>query len=253
MKNSILTFNISGDYAMFKKPWANNQHQSYYIPPKTTIVGMISGILGFKKNEYIDKLPFESIFIGVMVLKKPTRELIGYNFMHGKNLRSRLKKLSNPYRNPTSKGSLSPTRIEYLKNVSYKLFIYIKDEGIMGKLKKLLFNNKCHFPPFLGQANLFAEISEVFTGEFVETNNIEYIETVAPSKIINNESVQNGLFRIEKMPYKFSTERTNPEYISLIFTEDPKDKLKIKREFKNNEYLIGTVNYKDNEIGVVLY
>ena len=73
----IITFSLSGDYAMFKKPWCNNQQQSYFIPPKSMIIGLIGGILGIEKEKYLKESNFNGIKLGIELLKRPTTDLNG--------------------------------------------------------------------------------------------------------------------------------------------------------------------------------
>jgi len=69
-KVEVISFELSGEYALFKKPFANNQPQSFVIPPKTAILGMFGAIMGWKKDDYIKKMPFENFQYGVKLLTK---------------------------------------------------------------------------------------------------------------------------------------------------------------------------------------
>ena len=252
--NEIITFILSGDYAIFKKPWCNNQQQSYFIPPKTSMMGLIGGILGIPKNQYLKKLNFDEISIGITILERPTKDLNGYNYMHGKNLRDILKKLSNPYRNPTNKGSLSPTRVEYLKGVAYRIFLHFKDNKLEEQFFNLISNQKCYYPPFLGQVNLFANLEKPEILKFNNSEEKEYVGTVAPTELVDMDYISQSIYHVEKMPYKFSEERTHPRYISIAFFDEPEKRIKIvaNRECDNN-YIIGEVELNQENIGVILY
>lgn len=240
---------------MFKKPWCNNQHQSYYIPPKTSILGLISGILGIEKKKYLKEIPFNSIKIGIEILRRSKKELVGFNFMHGKKIGKITKKISNPFRDPTSKGSTSPTRVEYLKGVSYRIYIQLEDDNKLSELYNLLSKNKFHYPPFLGQVNLFAKISKVTKLELNNDQRIETISTVSPTDIVEIKKLESGLYQVEKMPYKFSEDRELPEYISILYYVEPGKEIILKNiDYSlNSKYLIGKININGNKKGAVLY
>jgi CRISPR-associated protein Cas5h len=68
MKHQVIKFRLSGDYALFKKPFANNQPQSFVIPPKTAILGLIGAIMGWSKEKYIQTLPFNQFGYAVRLL-----------------------------------------------------------------------------------------------------------------------------------------------------------------------------------------
>lgn len=237
---------------MFKKPWCNEQHQSYRIPPKTALTGMIAGILGISKKDYLSVLPPKSIKIGIEILKESDRELVGFNFMHGKKIGEKTKKFTNPYRSPTAKGALSPTRLEYLKDVSYRIYVYIENEDLFKQFFKLINENKFYFPPFLGQANLFAKISDVHLLNLNKDQFVRFIDTVVPGDLVDTDFLSNEIYRVEKIPNDFSPNREAPEYISIVFFEEIGKKIKIK-ENNGKKYLIGEVEFKDYKRGVVCY
>ena len=53
----VLCFELFGDYAQFRKFFANMSPLSFSIPPRTVLTGIIGAILGIAKNcnpEYFD-------------------------------------------------------------------------------------------------------------------------------------------------------------------------------------------------------
>lgn len=51
--NSILVFDLWGDLGHFKKPYTTTSPLSYAFPPRPTVAGIISAIVGLKKEEYL--------------------------------------------------------------------------------------------------------------------------------------------------------------------------------------------------------
>jgi len=61
---NVLSFEIVGKQAHFRKPFMNTTRTTFSFPPKTTIVGIVGAIMGFPKIENISK-ESEVIYGGV--------------------------------------------------------------------------------------------------------------------------------------------------------------------------------------------
>lgn len=227
----LISFRLKGDYALFKKPWCNREQQSFLVPTKTALTGMVGGILGIRKSKYLRKLPPKSVKVGVQIEKKISKELQGYNFMQSESLRSRTRNFSNPFRNPTGKGSRSPNRLEMLKNPEYRIFIHLDKEKLFNKLHEYLEAEKCVFPPFLGQVNLFANITEP-KKEKVERKKLNSVSTIAPAQTVKPLKTKGEIHR-ERIPVKMEPDRSKPEFLAVAFKNEGSADMSINssREF----------------------
>jgi len=52
---NVLSFEIIGNQAHFKRPFTNTTRTTFLFPPKTTIIGIVGAIMGFPKIENISK------------------------------------------------------------------------------------------------------------------------------------------------------------------------------------------------------
>ncbi len=64
----ILSFDIEGKFAHFRKFHGNNTAMSYSIPPRTTIIGMLAAIMGEEKDSYYENYQTEKLQVGIRVL-----------------------------------------------------------------------------------------------------------------------------------------------------------------------------------------
>jgi len=214
----LLSFQLKGDYALFTKPYANNQMQSFLIPPKTALAGMVGAILGFGKDGYIERIGFDNLKIGIQVLSLPRKDLFGINFMQGEGVFNLYK---NPLREPPEKGERSPTRLEVLKDIRYRIYLYHPDIDIFDKLADYIENNKCIFVPYLGTESMFADISEFkrIFGRKIQNVNKEYqFVSILPEKKVSIKIEKDiPLFR-ETVPVRMEADRSGPQTGSFIFT-----------------------------------
>ena len=213
-----IKFRLSGDYALFKKPFANNQPQSFVIPPKTAILGMIGAIMGWSKSDYIDMLPFDTFKYGVRLLtSKIKKDLIGINLMQGKNAKFTFNE--NPLRNPPDRGQRSPTRFEFLKDMEWEIFLIIDNKEIESELFDRLLSKKFVYNPNLGLQSLFAKIEcskdDLINLEIAKEVN-DNIYTSFDKNLIKFKITKPVAFYNELIPVAFEKDRSLPQTKEMI-------------------------------------
>lgn len=235
MKKQVIKFKLSGDYALFKKPFANNQPQSFVIPPKTAILGLIGAIMGWSKEDYIKNLPFEKFGYAVRLLtSKIKKETVGINLMQGKSAKFTFDE--NPISHPPERGQRSPTRYEFIKDIGWDIFLLIDNQSIREKLFERLQKKTFVYNPNLGMQQLFARIEDenLFDIELAqEINNNLY--TSFEKNLVNFTISKPVAFYNELIPVSFNSDRSLPvtkEMISFVgdysLTITNKDDLKEK-------------------------
>jgi len=55
MSETCIVLDVSGDFAHFRKPHTTSPAQTFGVPPRTTIAGMIAGMLGLGRDSYYDR------------------------------------------------------------------------------------------------------------------------------------------------------------------------------------------------------
>ena len=245
MKKQVVKFKLSGDYALFKKPYANNQPQSFIIPPKTAILGLVGAIMGWKKEEYIEKLPFDKFFYAVrLVTSKIKKDLIGINLMQGKGAKFTFNE--NPLANPPDRGQRSPTRFEFLKDMEWEIFLIIDDSKIQNELFERIELKKFVYNPNLGLQSLFAKIEneQLFDVELANDAN-NNIYTSFEKNFVKFKIRKPVAFYNELIPVSFNSDRSLPrtkEMISFVgeyeieITNQNELKGKLYQDEKNRLY-----------------
>lgn len=74
----VISFHIKGKMAHFRRYYSNSSALSYSIPPRTTIVGMIAGLMGYERDSYYEIFSPEHCKIAVGVgsrIKKQVQKL----------------------------------------------------------------------------------------------------------------------------------------------------------------------------------
>ncbi|MEO1927695.1 MAG: type I-B CRISPR-associated protein Cas5b [Nautiliaceae bacterium] len=228
----VIGFNLSGKYALFTKPYTKNQPQSFIIPPKTAITGMIGGILGFKRDEYQDRLKNLEYSVVVKDFKKYTTR---FNLLQGKNATFGYSK--NPLRNPPERGQRSPTTFELLKNPSWDIFVSVED-NLLEELQDRIKRNLYVYEPYLGVANAFAKLN--LFQEIVELKKgISKIKSFFELDLVKVKLIKPTRFYNELIPIGFESERNLPITKEMVVIMDEFEVLN-KKEIENEFFI-----YKD--------
>jgi CRISPR-associated protein Cas5h len=228
----VIGFNLSGKYALFTKPYTKNQPQSFIIPSKTAIAGMIGGILGFKRDEYQEKLKNLKYSVVVKDFKKYTTR---FNLLQGKSATFSYSK--NPLRNPPERGQRSPTTFELLKNPSWDIFVSIEDE-LLEELQDRIKKNLYVYEPYLGVANAFAKLN-LFQEIVKLEKGVNKIKSFFELDLVKVRLIKPTRFYNELIPVGFKNERSLPITKEMVVIMDEFEIIN-KEEIKNEFFI-----YKD--------
>jgi CRISPR-associated protein Cas5h len=250
---NLLIFDIKGRIAHFRKFYTNSSSLSYDFPPRTTITGLIAGLLGRQRDTYYEEFSSDKCRIALSI-RTPTRKIMQtMNYIRTKSLAEL---------NASAGHSQTPLEILlpllFTSEIKYRIFSHHYDrEGIMKDLREVLMSERPIYPPYLGLSEFIGKTNFV---DHAEGNNIELHksnESIEVTTVVNIERIKNrGLvfqdnanqvlqYVKEVMPLEFNKERRLKEKSSFIYEKNQrKAKLIIKDEYYK-------VNYEDPENGVL--
>jgi len=161
MPNTCLSFTLKGPYAHFKRVEGAVVRQTYKIPPRTTVAGIIAAILGYERNSYYETLGTENSDIAIT----PETEIKTLN------IPANVLSTSHDTTKELTKGSRSisvqvpdPTQerqqynFEVIHRPKYKIDVRIRDQQAYQQLKTALQNNTTQYPIALGLSEYLASI-----------------------------------------------------------------------------------------------
>ncbi len=227
----ILSFYLKGKMAHFRRYYSNSSALTYSLPPRTTVAGIIAGLLGWERDSYYDSFSLPKCRIAVAPIN-PIKKCV-----HKLNL---LKVESINELNGSS-GFHTQTATEFifpfnLRNgwLSYQVWFYHQEPNIMQQLENLLTKYTLYTPVYktqgismaLGPAyNLgWIEYEGIVEGKELTDNTSKIlIQSAIPQKniakiIINEMSTKYRLVK-EEIPLEFDENRqiTSNGLRNLIF------------------------------------
>ena len=252
--DKLLIFDIQGPAAHFRKFYTNSSSLSYTFPPRTTITGLIAGMLGRPRDSYYEEFSSKECKIGISV-RTPSRKIMQtVNYVRTKSLGEL--NLSAGHTQIPLEIVLPLKNFEKLK---YRIYFYHIENKVLYELKEKLESNKSVYPPYLGISEFIAEVKFV---DFIEGNQIlRFSNSVTPvelTTVVNIEQILEGglVFELdpgkvlqyvkERMPLEFDSERKLRKAASFIYE---KKQNKIKLRVKDDYYKI---NYQDSQKGAMI-
>lgn len=213
--DSVLVFDVWGDYAHFRKIETTTSPLTYSIPTGTLLSGIISAILGQERDSYYTYFSPENAKLAVRVLQPIKKVRININL---------IKTDEGFYLWDIRNTPRTPTPFEFMKEPKYRVYVWLNDKELQKKLKEFLQNHQSFYTPYLGISELIADFN--FVGEFTvdksKSKNEEEIHTVVrkdKSKLI----VEEGKIYIkERIPIFMDSNRVVQEYADVFFEANAK-------------------------------
>lgn len=213
-----IVFNVKGALGSFKRPQSNNNPSTFYIIPKSALIGLICGNIGIdretmkKTNMY--EILSEKLQYSVQ-LKNPfqIKSWSEYGYNH--------RNIVNPGR-----PLYTPAKSERLVNINYDVYLLFDENdddinALMSNFLKHLKENVHIFPPYLGMANMHADLS--YCGEYTPKyqNGVFKTKGFCTNLVMEEEQPFENI-RTDSVPTKsksFLSHDSN-SYVDIYFHDD---------------------------------
>ena len=229
MNKKLIAFDIWGDYGYFRRGYTSTSTITYPFPSRTTIAGLISGIVGLEKDSYYNFFNEDNSKIGLRILNPIKKININLNYINTKEGFL----LSDIKNNPRVQ-----VQAEFLKDVKYRIYISLDNNKLMEELYDNLSQHKSVFTPCLGISECIADFKlaydDIFdlkmtSGSDVEINSIILKNT---SDIIIEPRKKYG---VVKSPGFMNSDRVVSKFLEYYY-EGNGNTIKIKN---GDFYIIG--------------
>jgi CRISPR-associated protein Cas5h len=233
--NNVLVFDVWGEYAHFRKYYTTTSPLTFSIPPRTAVCGLIAGIIGLDKNEYLKHFTKEKADIAVKIIAPVKKVRIAENLIDTKNaqLMSRIK-------------TRTQIRFELLKDARFRIFFRHTDSKIFNTVHEYLELHKCVYTPCLGLSEHIANFSYVSEMKCQAIENSDFVKIFSVIPIPTGSHVEidfedGGEYFHETLPIEMEEDRTLREYSKVAFERNGAPiSAKVRRfwELEDNERII---------------
>lgn len=228
----LTVFDVRGFSAVFRKHHSTTSTLSYSFPPRTTIVGLLSAMLGYERDSYYSLFSSEKCKIALQIKETVRHATNTINYLMTDRPLT-LEKLRG-------RGGRMPVHVDVLfsgmhtlDQLFYRIFFHHENKVIHDELSERIRQGKFVYPPCLGAANHLADVQFVDSVEADVYRPEEEIEvcTVLPTSAIAELHPQEGtkIFFEELVPADFSEGR-KPARVETYIYSFSSIKVKLNRE-----------------------
>ncbi len=225
----ILSFDLVGKFAHFRKYYTNNTAMSFTIPPRTTLMGIVGAILGKPRDSYYEEFASDKLRFGIQVKSNIKKSFHRVNYLMIKDERDFRGRLPH-VQTPVEIVSGNDLRKD---NVRYRIYIsYYGEDNTFKELKTALLSNKINFNISLGTANHSASIENLsliedaeiqenkIDGKFISIDSVCKSENIEEIKFEKEEQDKYNFIEEELMPadFKANFDREVEKMNRVIYT-----------------------------------
>ncbi|PUU90625.1 CRISPR-associated protein, Cas5h family [Halanaerobium congolense] len=236
--NKALVFDIWADYAHFKKYYTTTSPLTFSIPPKTTLYGIVSAILGFSKEEYLEYFQEGQCKIAVQIKNPVKKTRINLNLIDTKKaaLMAQIE-------------TRTQIKTEFLKDAKYRIYFMHQNENLYNDLKEKLKNHKSVYSISLGLSENLAnfkyieeiELKKITENSWQKINTVIRIDKENISKGDIDFSQSNREYFSDKIAVEMKSDRTVTDYAKVLFERSGRSiKANVNQYYKdsNNNSLL---------------
>ena len=210
----LLSFRIRGRFAHFRKFYTNSSSLSYFIPPRTTIIGMLGAILQYGRDSYYTIFNEDDFRISVAVTPNVNikKQMQCMNYLHLEYYNLLVK---GKGANKHSQCRLELLMTDNLHPIDYTVYIGATNDTSLKKLVEIerkIRNDDLGFGIYLGQRQFKAEIHHVIMYDNISyVASSEHLDSICIQDFAQPEPTLNNDRHIvvDRMPIHFVKEEEN--------------------------------------------
>lgn len=155
----LAALTLRGSMAHFRKFYATTSALTYPFPPRTTLMGLVAGLLGRNRDTYYEAFRSENLWVSVRILV-PVRIrafTVNYLFTKGGALYSEGRGTQIPLHWVLPRP---PHR-----TLAYRVYVSTPDSGLWEEMVRVFREGTFRWPAYLGITEAMAWISDIWIGE----------------------------------------------------------------------------------------
>lgn len=211
-----IAFALSGEYALFKRPYSPASPMTYPLPPPPTVLGILGAILGLDKGEYLRRLGGEQVRVAV-ALAAPVR-----TFRAALNLLQTKDGTDRYFRPRAGKNTHTQVPCTFLRDPRFRIWVTGMADDLADALAERLRTRRFHYSIALGWANCLADAHWLGEGGAEPLPAGEYqVATAVPLGEGVRVHYENGRhYHRLRIPAAMDDRRIVQRYQEIVLAED---------------------------------
>lgn len=229
--DKVLVFNISGDYAHFRRGYTTTSPLTYPFPTRTALAGLVSAILGLPRDSYYKLFRENNSAFALQILNPIKKIRIGINLIDTKYGLT-------PWE-IQRKRQAPRTQIlfEFIKKPKYRIYVWLEDSRRFKEVVDLVNERKCIYTPYLGISECIANFDTFGKGIFeverklAENTPVEIHSVVKKERMEEIKLEEGKKYGIVKVPGFMNEDRSVSQYIEFYYEENGKSLTMLIKEY----------------------
>jgi CRISPR-associated protein Cas5h len=234
--SKCLSFVLQADWGHFRRIDRTVTKQTYRLPPRTTVAGILAAITGVRRDGYYDVFAPESSALAITPLgtiRTVTQSTLGLGTHPGETMVSTggsgQKTIKVKY--PDSTDNRQIHSYELLVDPAYRIDVAVEDERFYSALKHRLETGTSFYPPSMGLSEYLAWTEAVGeSGEFeyrpesiVAENSVD-VDSAVPDGVDGIVPRAGVTYEVERVPGYMKAHdggRRTTGFIDYAFADGP--------------------------------
>lgn len=246
-----LSFTVRSTWGHFKRVGRSVTKQTYRIPPRTTVAGMLAAIVGAERDSYYDVFGAETSAIAITPvsdLRTINIPTVGLGTDPGQDVTTNVGNYYSEY-NLTYQDTENDRQLhayEVLADPAYRIDVALEDEDFYTTLREHLEAGTAIYPPSLGKSEYLATIENVETDqtptEIGDGGSID-VDSVVPgslSETIPQGDVTYGVERSPAIMEQAGGGRRTTRFDDYVYTQLADKAVRIREDTETSPVSVGS-------------
>ena len=234
--SKCLSFVLRSDWGHFRRIDRTVTKQTYRIPPRTTVAGLLAAIAGVRRDGYYDVFAPETSAVAITLsapIRTVTQPTLGLGTHPGETMESKggtgNKTIKVKY--PDSTDNRQIHSYELLVDPAYRIDVAVEDKRFYSALKHRLETGTSFYPPSMGLSEFLAWTEPIGDdGEFeyrpksVEGHDPIQIDSAVPNGIDEIVPQAGVTYSVERVPGYMEVHdggRRTTGFVDYAFASEP--------------------------------
>ena len=236
-----LSFTVESTWGHFKRVGRSVTKQTYRVPPRTTVAGMLAGIVGAERDSYYDVFGADNAAIAitpVFELRTVNIPTVGVGTDPDQEVTTNVgdyySEFNLTYQNTAEDRQLHA--YEVLADPAYRIDVALEDEVFYEDLRTHLESGTSVYPPSLGKSEYLATITDVETERSptrVTGEDVVDVDSVVPGSLsdaIPQSGVTYGVERSPAVMERTGRGRRTTRFDDYVYTQQPENSVRIRAD-----------------------
>lgn len=230
-----LSLRLRSDWGHFKKFGRTASKQTFRIIPRTTLAGLLAGIVGVTRDGYYKVFSGESSTVAITpesplrVINIPTTGVGTDPDQAAARTAGSSRSRSITYQDTTQNRQIH--NYEVIVDPAYRIDIAVEDESFYTELRTHLADGTSIYPPSMGISEYLASVE--YLGEFTPdqpSKPSREIDSVVPCSLSDVVPQPGASYRVERSPAimeRYRGGRRTIRFDDIVYTPDPEANIRL--------------------------